>query len=129
VILLDTHVVIWLAETPEELSSSAHEAIVLERQGDGLAISDKTLWELAHLIWCGRVLVKTSLLAFLGTVERNFTVLPVTAAIAAQSVAFSAEYSKDPSDRLIGATAVVHGLRLLTRDGSIRRSGEVECIW
>jgi PIN domain nuclease of toxin-antitoxin system len=129
VILLDTHVVIWLAESPEQLSSVAHTAIVVERQADGLAISDKTLWELAHLISSGKVVVKTSVLAFLRTVERNFMVLPVTSAIAERSIRFSSEYPKDPADRLIGATAVIHGLRLLTKDEAMRRSGEVDCVW
>ena len=128
-ILLDTHVVIWLAEMPEELSLRAREAIVQERQDDGLAISDKSLWELAHLIARGRIVVKTSLRDFLRAVERNFTVLPVTAAIAERSVTFSEGYPKDPTDRLIGATAVVHGLRLLTKDVLIHGSKEVDCIW
>ncbi len=77
----------------------------------------------------GRLRVLTSIRDFLQSVEKNFTVLPITSAIAERSVMFSARYPKDPSDRIIGATAIVHGLRLVTRDKQIRASKEVDCIW
>ena len=128
-ILVDTHTTIWLAEAPEELSPRAYEAIRLERQIDGVAISDKTLWELAMAISKGRLVVKTSLLDFLRAVERNFTVLPITSTIADRSVRFTDHFPRDPSDRIIGATAVVHGMKLITRDKRIRASKEVDCIW
>ena len=128
-ILLDTHAVLWLAETPHLLSPRAHEAIRVARQSDGLAVSDKTLWELAMLIDRERATIKTSLRDFLQTVEIYFTILPITAAIAEQSMRFSDQYSKDPADQIIGATALVHGLQLVTRDQQIRNSGEVPCLW
>jgi PIN domain nuclease of toxin-antitoxin system len=129
VILLDTHTVIWLAEEPEELSPAADKAITVERQSDGLAICDKTLWELAMLITRGRIGVRTSLRDFLKEVERNFKVLPITCDIAIQAQMFSDRYPRDPTDRLIGATALVHDMALLTKDDAIRASGEVKCIW
>jgi PIN domain nuclease of toxin-antitoxin system len=128
-IVLDTHAVVWLAEEPEVLSGRARDAISTARQLDGLAIADKTLWELALLISRGRVKVRTSLIDFLREVERNCTVLPVTAAIAERAVQFSERYPNDPTDRLIGATAVIHGLKLVTKDREIRASGEVDCVW
>lgn len=128
-ILLDSHVVVWLAESPEELSAGAVAAIRRERQKGELAISDTTLWELAWAISNGRMRVKGLLLDFLGMVERMFIVLPVTAAVADRTVRFSARYPKDPADRLIGGTALVHGIDLVTRDVRIRASGEVPCVW
>ncbi len=127
--LLDTHTVIWVAEKPHLLSAKAKAAIHEARQHSGLAVSDKTLWELAMLISRGRVAVRTSLREFLGAVERNFSVLPVTSAIAERSVLFSEKYPKDPADCIIGATAIVHGLELITADLPIRESGEVKTIW
>src|SRR5580700_1901199 len=38
-------------------------------------------------------------------------------------------YPKDPADRIIGATALVEGLSLLTADREIRRSRAVQTIW
>jgi PIN domain nuclease of toxin-antitoxin system len=49
-ILLDTHVVIWLADDVTRISKKAEAAIVeARRAGDGLAISGVTLLELAML--------------------------------------------------------------------------------
>jgi PIN domain nuclease of toxin-antitoxin system len=129
VILLDTHVVLWVAQVPELLSMSAEEAIRVERQRDGVGISDKTLWELAMMISYGRVRVKTSLLHFLRAVEEKFTIFPVTSEIASRAVLLSAKYPKDPADRIIGATALVHGLKLVTKDELIGASGEVPVVW
>jgi PIN domain nuclease of toxin-antitoxin system len=128
-ITVDTHVVFWLADAPEKLSPAAHTAIAEERQRDGLAISCQTLWELSMLLTRRRIHMKTSLLDFLESVERHFIVLPLTSAIAGRAEQFSDEYPKDPSDRIIGATALVHGMRLVTKDGRIHSSKEVDCVW
>ena len=128
-LVLDTHVVIWLAETPEFLSAAAVAAIGRERTSGVLAISDMTLLEVARLISRGRVEVQTSLTDFLEELERNFRVLPVTGAIARRVMGFSLAYPKDPVDRVVGATALVHGSPLVTKDEAIRDSGEVDCVW
>jgi len=128
-IVLDTHAVLWLAQVPELLSDQAVEAIASARQQDGVAIADKTLWEIAMMISRGQVKVRTSMREFLEEVERNFTVLPITGAIAERAMQFSKRYPKDPTDRLIGATAVAHGLQLVTKDEAIRGSDEVNCVW
>lgn len=128
-ILLDTHIVIWLAQEPELLSSAAESAVRTARHSGGLAISDKTLWELARTIADKDLEVKTSPLQFLETCARTFTVLPITPAIALQAVQFSRKFPRDPADCLIAATAVVHRIPLVTKDGKIRKSGEVACIW
>jgi PIN domain nuclease of toxin-antitoxin system len=128
-IVLDTHAVLWLAQAPELLSDEATGAIASARGQDGVAIADKTLWEMATMISRGQVNVRTSMLEFLQEVERHFTVLPITGAIAERAMQFSNRYPKDPTDRLIGATAVAHGLQLVTKDEGIRGSGEVNCVW
>ncbi len=128
-IVLDTHAVLWLAQVPELLSDVATEAIESARREDGLAIADKSLWELAMMISRGQVGVRTSMRDFLQEVEHYFRVLPITSAIAERAMQFSNRYPKDPTDRLIGATALIHGFRLVTKNEGIRASGEVPCIW
>ncbi len=81
------------------------------------------------LISRGRVHVRTSISDFLREIERNFTVLPISGAIAEKSMQFTDRYPKDPTDRIIGATAVVHQIALITKDEQIRNSGEVHCVW
>jgi PIN domain nuclease of toxin-antitoxin system len=57
------------------------------------------------------------------------TVLPITPEIAARAVSFPDPYPKDPQDRLIGATALVEGIQLVTRDKLIKDSGMIPIIW
>jgi PIN domain nuclease of toxin-antitoxin system len=79
VILLDTHVVVWLAFDQSQLSRNARAAINHAREnGDGLAISDITLLELTTLSSRGRIRLEISLESFLREVEARFIVLPIS---------------------------------------------------
>jgi PIN domain nuclease of toxin-antitoxin system len=128
-ILVDTQIVIWLAAEPEKISRRASDAILEARRVDGVAISDKTLWELAMAFTKGRIGADLSLRDLLEEAERTFVVLPVNAAIAERSVQFGKSFPADPADRIIAATAITYGLKLVTADAQIRKSGEVPCIW
>src|SRR5437899_12309341 len=122
-ILLDTHVAIWLAHDPGRISTRARAAIQETRQrGEGLAVSDITLLEIATIENKGRIKLNASLEAFLAEVEARFIVLPMTGRICAGALALPATYPKDPADRVIGATALVEGLALITADDGIQRS-------
>jgi PIN domain nuclease of toxin-antitoxin system len=130
VILIDTHVVVWLSGEQKKLSPAAVAAIVEARaNSDGIAISDVTLWELAMLTARRRIDLPGSLEAFLRHVEANFVVLPVSGKIAERGIQFAETYPRDPMDRLIGATALIEGLSLVTADEKIRDSKEVPTIW
>jgi PIN domain nuclease of toxin-antitoxin system len=130
VILVDTHVVVWLAFDQAQLSRNARAAINDARQnGEGLAISDITLLELATLSTKGRIRLDISLESFLSEVEERFIVLPISGRACVRAVRLPAAYPKDPADRIIGATALVEGLSLLTADREIRRSRALHTIW
>ncbi len=129
-ILVDTHVVVWLAFHQDRLSKKAREAIDDARKSeDGLAICDITLLELATLASKGRLHLNITLESFLQEVESRFAVLPISARACARIIGLPAAYPKDPADRIIGATALVEGLALLTADREIRRSKAVRTIW
>lgn len=129
-ILLDTHVVIWLAEMSPKLSKTAINTIEEARQNEnGLAIASVTLWEIAMMATRDRIQLADSLESFLQTIESSFIVLSLTGSIARRSMEFTGHYPSDPMDRIIGATALVEGLSLITRDDAIRSSKEVPCIW
>ena len=129
-ILVDTHVVVWLAFEQERISRKARTAIDEARKNaDGLAISDITLLELATLATKGRIHLDISLESFLQEVESRFVVLAISGRTCARAMGLPATYPKDPADRVIAATALVEGLSLLTADRAIRRSRTVQTIW
>ncbi len=129
-ILVDTHVVVWLAFHQDRLSKKAREVIEdVRKNKGGLAISDITLLELATLASKGRLHLNITLESFLREVESRFVVLPIGSAACARILELPATYPKDPVDRIIGATALVGGLTLLTADREIRRSKVVNAIW
>jgi PIN domain nuclease of toxin-antitoxin system len=129
-ILLDTHVVIWLALEPNRISRPAQAAIDEARQKvRGLAISDFTLVELSMLLRKKKFQLAISPENFLSEVEHRFVVLPITANIALQALELPASYPKDPADRIIGATALVEDIPLITVDSKIRSSRAVPIIW
>ncbi len=129
-ILLDTHVVVWLALAPERISKIARAAIDEARQNDdGLAICGITLLEMATANLNGRISLSMSLESFLRDVEERFVVLPISARACARTLTLPAGYPKDPADRVIGATALVEGMGLVTADREIRRAKVVRTIW
>jgi PIN domain nuclease of toxin-antitoxin system len=129
-ILLDTHILIWLALDPRRISSKATAAIDEARLiGSGLGISDITFMELARLAHRGRIAFPAGLEKFLTEVEQRFTVFPITARISVQAFSLPTAYPNDPADRAIGATAIVEGLTLITADGQIRKSRAVPTLW
>lgn len=124
-ILLDTHILIWLLIAPENLSSKARKAIVAAHKSGALAISAISLWEIAWLAENKRIEVDVSVDSFVKKCASYVQVLPITQEIAVRSVQFPKSYPNDPQDRIIGATAIVEGVRLLTHDKLIVKSGLV----
>jgi len=130
VILVDTHVVVWLAFDQAQLSKNARVTINDARlTGEGLAISDITLLELATLSNKGRIRLNISIESFLREVETRFIILPISGLACVRMLELPPTYPKDPADRIIGATALVEGVPLLTADREIRRSRAVHTIW
>jgi PIN domain nuclease of toxin-antitoxin system len=129
VILLDTHVLVWLATEPAKLSKNASSAIRRASRAGGIAISTITLWELAWLATHGRLQLAGTVEAYLEEISSRVAVLPITTKVAALANQFSADYSSDPCDRLIGATALVESMVLLTKDAKIRECRQIQTLW
>jgi len=93
-----------------------------------LAVSDITLLEIAMLAIERRLRIKANPEDLFRQIDANpsFQVLPITTAIASQAAAFRS--LRDPSDRVIVATARVHRLTLVTSDQRIIESHLVATI-
>lgn len=130
-ILLDTHVLLWLVIDSERLSRPAASAIRRARRSDGLAIADITLLELAMLFARGAVRSYGGLEDAVAEVVNSsaVNVRPISPQIAALAAQFPDDFPRDPSDRLIAATARAEGMALVTRDEHIRSSPLLRTIW
>jgi PIN domain nuclease of toxin-antitoxin system len=131
VILLDTHVLLWLAAEPSRLSRPAAAAIRRALRSGGIAIASISLWEIAVLFAKGRLRSRGTIEASVEAILQatGVTLREITPAIASLAAQFMADFSPDPADRLIAATARGEGLTLITRDERIRSSPLVRTAW
>lgn len=118
-ILLDTHIWIWSQESPEQLGPDARST--LGDETNALRVSTVSSLEIARLVWGDRLTltgrletwISESLNALLaGTV-------PLTHEIAIAAYNLLGEFHRDPADRMLVATAVVHDLTFMTADERI----------
>jgi PIN domain nuclease of toxin-antitoxin system len=128
-ILLDTHALLWMASDPDRLSKRAREAIREARQSSEIAIATITLWELAWLAQNGRIVVPGSVESFVRETIARVVLRPETPEIAALAVRLPERFPRDPSDRLIAATAMIEGAALVTADTRIRQSKVLNTVW
>ena len=129
-ILLDTHVAVWLLFDPDRLSPSATKAIEqcnLSKLQP--AISSISFYEIARAMHRGRIQTVLTPDEFLRRVQTFVRAIAPTASMSVMAAQFPASFPSDPMDRIIAATAIVEGLPLLTADRNIRRSKLVKTIW
>jgi PIN domain nuclease of toxin-antitoxin system len=128
--LLDTHVLLWWLEARSRLRKSQEE--VIERAGGEhtLLVSGISLWEIAALTELGRIRLQLPLREWLdrATAPPLVERVGISPAVAAEVAALPPQSHRDPADRIIVATARVHGATLLTCDRRIIASGLVPAI-
>jgi PIN domain nuclease of toxin-antitoxin system len=130
-LLLDTHVLLWWLDAPGRLSPlQAEEISDAQTGGERLAIAAVTLWEIAKLVEHRRLTFDDPIELVLQHIERHpgLAILPLDARVALESTRLGDRMPGDPADQMIVASARVHGLRLVTADEHIRRSGTVTVV-
>ena len=128
-ILLDTHVLVWMVADSGRLSRAAVAAIRTAQREGGVAISAITLWELASLITRGRIQAYGTVDASIRLLIEGVAIKPLTTEIAALSTQFPDDFPRDPADRLIAATARAEGVLLVTHDDRLRKSPLLRTAW
>ena len=118
-LLLDTHVLLWVAAEPDRISNDVRRMI--ESRDTELAFSAASVWEVAIKRTLGRedFDVDPRLLRR-GLIENGYTELAVTGAHAA-AVDSLPPIHTDPFDRILVAQALAEGLMLLTADPVVAR--------
>jgi len=121
-LLLDTHVWLWYAEgVSGRLRPASIRQLDEARQGDGLILSAVSVWEIGMHAARGRIQLTMPLPAWVDHALSvpGLRLVPVDAAVAAESTLLPGEPQGDPADRLLIATARIHGVALATRDERI----------
>jgi len=118
-VLLDTHVLVWLCEGSDRLGKKALNLINQALASEQLAVATISFWEIAMLVEKGRLEMSTDLADFrhkLLADGLNEVTLSGSTAIKAAALA---GFHGDPADRIITATALDEGAKLVTADKNI----------
>jgi PIN domain nuclease of toxin-antitoxin system len=128
VILLDTHVLVWMASSPDQLSQAAREA--LHQFKGSLLISAVSAWEIALLHKRGRLLLPVAPEVFVqrAVTRHGLNELPVTTGVAMAAVALP-DIHNDPFDRILIAETLERKCRIVTKDGVIPTYPGVPVVW
>jgi PIN domain nuclease of toxin-antitoxin system len=118
-LLLDTHLLLWAAGQPDQLSGAARQ--LLDDPQNELMFSPASLWEVDIKRGLGRddFRVDPRLLRR-GLLDNGYSELPITSehAVAVDGLP---PIHKDPFDRMLVAQAMVEGIALLTADPLVAR--------
>jgi PIN domain nuclease of toxin-antitoxin system len=116
VILLDTHVVIWLANDDPALGRQSASLALAARSQNQLAISAISFWEIALLAAKNRLeLLAPPAQLRAELLDAGLIELPLSGDIAVLAVELKGLHA-DPADRFIAATAISHAAMLITAD-------------
>ena len=128
-LLLDTHVWMWALLDPARLSKKASAA--LTAHDNELHLSPISTWEATVYAERGRVTVHGPIEAWVRSALKALParMAPLTHEIAILSRSVVGLRTKDPADRFLAATSILHDMTLVTADRSLRRCKAVPTLW
>ena len=126
-VLLDTHLLLWVASEPEKLSRQA-VALIVDPANDPI-FSTASIWEIAIKHALGRQDFQADPgIVRRGLLDRGYEELPVLGphAVAVRNLPF---IHKDLFDRILIAQSMVEGITLVTADRVVARySGSIRLV-
>lgn len=132
-ILADTQIWLWQILGDERLTPVHRDALDEARERSELFLSSISVLEVSRLITAGRLEIYSSAREWIARSLEEFgaQTIGLDAEIAMEAYLLPGEFHKDPADRVIVATARVHGLRLLSADRLIQQyaqAGHIEFV-
>jgi len=132
--LLDTHAWLWAVLADARLGRNARKALANLSHRERVGLAAISLKEAAWHLARRRIILARSAGNWEGWLREassapGVEVLPLTVEVAIESERFPDSFPPDPADRLIAATARLHGLTLLTADTNLRRRSELRTLW
>jgi PIN domain nuclease of toxin-antitoxin system len=130
-ILLDTHIWLWLLHDLSRLSEAANQRIADEEAQTGLLISAISVWEVAVKVSVGKLTLPLPIAAWYeqARTHSGTVIEPLNPLDAVASTQLPGEFHKDPADRILIAIARRYGIPLVTCDSKILSYPHVETIW
>jgi PIN domain nuclease of toxin-antitoxin system len=131
VIVLDTHAWVWWVNSPKLLSRPAIRAVDDAAKRHELFVSTISAWEMAMLVEKGRLELTMDIRDWIARCEALpfLSFVPLSPAIAVESVRLPDFPHSDPADRIIVATAMTLGARLVTKDSRLMRYKNIRTVW
>jgi PIN domain nuclease of toxin-antitoxin system len=120
-VLLDTHVWLWWVHQDQQLPDRHRELIA---QAENVFVSALSCWEAVLLHQRQRIELVEPLQDWLQLALTNIVCLPLTEAIATQS-AWLNFHHRDPADRFIIATPLIHDCHVMSFDGKFKLYSEL----
>ena len=126
IILLDTHVFVWMSLNSPELKAHIGQVIEGSAREDAVYVSPMTFWEIGLLESKNRLALDRPVIDWMNAVmaKPGLLLAPFSPEIALLSTRLPGRFHADPADRLIVATARATGSTLITHDRNILRYGE-----
>src|SRR5256885_7631645 len=129
VIVLDTHVLLWWALDPDQLSKRA-TVTLREMEQEGGYASSVSIWELGIKVKRGKLELPLTIEEFARRIERGGVVelVPVDTHVWLRSLSLDWRHP-DTADRVIVATALIKQVPVLSKDRAVRSCREVVTVW
>ena len=125
--LLDTNAWLRWFHRPQELSPAVHK-ILNSQQTVGL--SPMSIVEVAQKHAKGKLALPLPIDAWVAESmpKGRVRLLPISPAIALRAYEWPVDFHGDPADRLIAATAITHGLTLVTSDEKLLERSDLKTL-
>jgi len=126
-LLLDTHIILWSAAEPHNLTQNIIKA--LEKESNELWFSPISVWEIVLLAEKGRISLGPDIEKAVRDIFQKipFKEAPINQEVAIQSRIVQLPH-QDPADRFLAATAIVYDLTLVTADARIIKAEAVSVL-
>lgn len=128
-VMIDTHILLWIFSDSERLTASARAAI----DENDVCVSIASLWEMAIKASLKnadkRLELEDSIQSIADTcAAQGIDIIPITPDDC-QRVRTLPHHHEDPFDRIIMAQAIERDIPLITKDENIGKYDEVTTIW